>query len=134
MIWLNPGLCSVLKQSLLSISANALKSCMMSISSEISFESIHKICKKMHPHPNHVIPNFPSTNEIYDCCSSEHAALLSNIVCMGRQLKFEVMNERMNESFIFLLSRNFCNEKQLVNTYRKCIEMYSRRCSNHVIT
>ena len=91
-IWLNPGLSPVLKQSLLSISAKALRSCMMSNSTDISFESIQKICKKCTPTQimsyQTSLHLHKSINEMYDYCTSELVTLLSNIVCMGRQLKF----------------------------------------------
>ena len=38
-IWLTPELSAVMKQSLLSISANALRSCMMSFNCDVSFET-----------------------------------------------------------------------------------------------
>ena len=49
-LWLTPELSSVMKQALLSISANALRSCMMSYCNDISFETIHKRCKKVPLH------------------------------------------------------------------------------------
>ena len=48
-IWLTPELSTVAKQALLSISANALRNCMMLNCSEISFERIHSICEKSTP-------------------------------------------------------------------------------------
>ena len=48
-IWLTPNLSSDLKQNLLSISANALRSCVSFQSNDISFENIHKINKKSTP-------------------------------------------------------------------------------------
>ena len=45
-IWLTPFLSCVLKQSLLSISANALRSCLRHDGFDISFEGIHKVHKK----------------------------------------------------------------------------------------
>ena len=48
-IWLTPEINAVMKQALLFISANALRSCMLSNCGEISFERIHSICKKCTP-------------------------------------------------------------------------------------
>ena len=45
-IWLTPELISSSKQALLSISENALRSCMMSNCSKLSFVRIHSICRK----------------------------------------------------------------------------------------
>ena len=46
-IWLTPTLASDLKHSLLSISANALRSCLMFKGFDISFDFIHKIQKNV---------------------------------------------------------------------------------------
>ena len=54
-LWLNPCLDSVTKQSILSVSANALRSCMMSNNNEISFDKIHKICKNVPPYRSYLI-------------------------------------------------------------------------------
>ena len=48
-LWLTPELCSPMKQALLSISANALRSCMLSNCCEVSFVKIHSISKKCTP-------------------------------------------------------------------------------------
>ena len=48
-IWLTPLISCSMKQSLLSISANALRRCVMLNCNEISFVNIHKICKKSTP-------------------------------------------------------------------------------------
>ena len=47
-IWLKPELSSTLKQSLLSMSALALRTC-LNIEHELSFEKLHKQCKKSTP-------------------------------------------------------------------------------------
>ena len=46
---MTPTLTSDLKQSLLSVSANALRSCLPYQSFDVSFENIHKIAKKVPP-------------------------------------------------------------------------------------
>ena len=48
-IWQTPQICCTMKQALLSISANALRSCMLLNSSELSFVRIHLICQKCTP-------------------------------------------------------------------------------------
>ena len=45
-VWLTPGLSANSKQLLLSASANALRSCVLCNSNEISFSNVHKINKK----------------------------------------------------------------------------------------
>ena len=48
-IWLSPEINSQMKQTLLSVSANALRSCLMYNNAEMSFIRIHEICKKCTP-------------------------------------------------------------------------------------
>ena len=47
--WLTPEISCVMKQALLSVSANALRSCMLYNCPEISFERIRSICNKCTP-------------------------------------------------------------------------------------
>ena len=49
MLWLTPELSSTMKQALLSISANALRSCMLYNCSKISFVRIYTMCRKCTP-------------------------------------------------------------------------------------
>ena len=92
-IWLTPELNNSLKQSLLSISANALRSCVMFYSNEISFENIHKQCEKSTPkqislyHISlnlHKLLNFDPENITF-----EHLTVLEQLVCTGRQLNYQ---------------------------------------------
>ena len=48
-IWLTPDLHSELKQNLLSLSANALRSCVTYHSSDVSFKNIHVKIRKVPP-------------------------------------------------------------------------------------
>ena len=48
-IWLTPTVSHDLKHNLMSISANALRNCLKFNSLDVSFENIHKICKKSTP-------------------------------------------------------------------------------------
>ena len=45
-IWLTPGISHDMKQNLLSISANALRTCLRHYGHDVSFESLHKIHEK----------------------------------------------------------------------------------------
>ena len=118
MIWLTPRRSSVLKQSLLSIAANALRSCMMSNNCEISFESIHKICKKCTPTQimsyQTSLQLYKTTNEIYEHCTSEHVTLLDNIVCTGRQLKFEIIRSNRSKIGMNTISNKFYHISKLI--------------------
>ena len=48
-VWLTSDLNSPMKQNLLLISANALHTCLMRANYDVSFESLHKNCKKCTP-------------------------------------------------------------------------------------
>ena len=110
-LWLTPSLGSALKQSLISISANALRSCMMSYSTEISFETIHKMCKKCTPSQimsyQTSLHLYKTIGDIYENCSSEHVALLNNIICTRRQIKFEVVRSNNCKIGMNTLSNKF---------------------------
>ena len=48
-IWLTPDLNAQMRQNLLSISANALRTCLRRDCFDISFENLHRTCKKSTP-------------------------------------------------------------------------------------
>ena len=91
-LWLTPELSSVIKHLLLSTSANALRTCMLFNNVLISFEAIHKSCKKCTP--NQImffqisLQVHKTVNDISQLCTTEHALLLNNVVCTSRQLMF----------------------------------------------
>ena len=96
-IWLTPNISHVMKQSLLSISANALRSCLMYNCKEISFENIHILCKKSTPKQitsyQTAISLHKVLNSLDQECSSEHVRILNNMVCTRRQLRFEIIKD-----------------------------------------
>ena len=110
-LWLTPELCANLKQALLSISANALRSCMMRNCSEISFVRIHTICRKCTP--AQIMPYLSSiqlhktVNEIPESFTTEHVHLLDNIICTRRQLKFEIFRNNRTKIGMNCLSNKF---------------------------
>ena len=118
-IWLTPELSSVMKQALLSISANALRSCMMSYSSELSFIRIHTMCKKCTPIQ---IMSFQMSlhlhktiTELYISCTTEMATLLSNIICTRRQLNFEIIKNNRSKIGMNCISNKFYHISKLVS-------------------
>ena len=93
-IWLTPSLSAQSKQNLLSISANALRSCMMFNSNEISFEDVHKSCKKSTPKQ---IMNYQMSLKLHKIlneksfeCSLEYVRVVDQIVCPRRQILFRI--------------------------------------------
>ena len=92
-VWLTTELNSQLKQSLLSISANALKSCMMYGNNLISFVDIHKNNAKCTPMQ---IAMYQSSLILYKALNSDElthdiVSILTQMVCTSRQLKFEIL-------------------------------------------
>ena len=89
-IWLNPQLSACMQQELLSISANALRSCMM--------YNCAKICKKSTPKQKMLyqisLKLYKLMKEINDCCTFEHVTLADQIICTRRQSTYEIQNCR----------------------------------------
>ena len=100
-IWLTPELSSSMKQSLLSISANALRSCTISNCTEISFERLHIISRKCTPSQimsyQSSLQLFKTVNEIFDTCTSQSVELINNVICTGRQLNFEIIRNNRSK-------------------------------------
>ena len=96
-IWLTPSISAIMKQSLLSISANALRSCMLVNCSEVSFEMIHSICKKSTPKQIMLYPIALKLHRILtdlnEKCTFEHVTVLTNMVCTSRQTAFEILKD-----------------------------------------
>ena len=117
-LWLTPGLSSALKQSLLSISANVLRSFMMSYSAEISFETIHKMCRKCTPAQIMAYQTslhlHKTISEINENCTSEHVTLLNNIICTGRQLKFEIIRSNRSKIGMNTLGNKFHHISKMI--------------------
>ena len=118
-IWLTPELSAVMKQALLSISANALRNCMLSNCSEVSFDSIHKICNKCTPSQimsyQQALNLHKKLNEIYVSCTTEHASLISNLVCTRRQLRFEIIRSNKCKIGMNTLSNKFLHISKLIS-------------------
>ena len=92
-IWLMPTLNSDLKQDLLSISANALRSCIRHDGFDVSFEDIHKIHRKCTPKQimlyQQAIQLHKAINQVDFPQSLEHVTIVEQTVCTSRQLKFK---------------------------------------------
>ena len=79
----------------MSISANALRNCLNFNSLDVSFENIHKMCKKSIPIQ---ITLFQLSLHLYKCFvyefnvpNFEQITILNQITCSRRQLKFELI-------------------------------------------
>ena len=91
-VWLTPGLSANSKQLLLSASANALRSCVLCNSNEISFLNVHKINKKCTPDQimlyQIAIELHKTINNYPDLPSTNTVRILDQIVCTRRQNLF----------------------------------------------
>ena len=84
-----------LKQNLLSISANALRSCLTNHVFDISFDALHKTHKKCTPSR---IMYYQMSLNLYKIINStdhelsfEVITVLNQIICSSRQLKFKIL-------------------------------------------
>ena len=110
-LWLTPQLCPMMKQAILSISANALRSCMMSNSTELSFIRIHAICQKCTPSQimsyQAAIHLYKVTNEVFETCSTEQALFLNNVIRTRRQTMFEILKSNRSKIGMNALCNKF---------------------------
>ena len=93
-IWLTPNISCDAKHNLLSISANALRSCLMYDGFNISFENIHKVNLKCTPAQimlYQIAIYLHRTLNFEKCPTFEQTTVLEQIVCGGRQLRFEII-------------------------------------------
>ena len=90
-----PNKCLDMKQKLLSISANALRSCLGHVEFDTSFDDLQKINKKCTTKQIIFYQMFLKLhkllNEHENSLSFEHVTLLDQILCIGRQIKFQIL-------------------------------------------
>ena len=98
-IWLTPNLSPDMKQSLLSISANALRSC-LNLDFDISFENVHKIGKKCTPNQITLYQISLRLHKMLNdpVMKTETLHVIEQSVFTGRQLTFNIL--RNNNSKI----------------------------------
>ena len=92
-IWLTPIILAAIKQSLLSVSANALRSC-LHCESDISFETIHLKSKKCTPKQimsyQIALQLHKTVNACYNSITTENICVFEQTVFTRRQLTFEI--------------------------------------------
>ena len=101
-VWLSPDLNSSCKHDLLAVSALALRSCLMTERSDISFINLHKYHNKCTPGQimfyQISLLLFKLVNENENVPSLSFVNLLEQVVCTRRQIMFEC--HRANHSKI----------------------------------
>ena len=94
---MTPSISSVMKQSLLSVSANALRSCVLANCNDISFETVHSVSKKSTPKQimlyQVALKLHKLIQELNEKCTFEHVTILSNVICTSRQTTFEILKD-----------------------------------------
>ena len=82
----------------MSLSANALRTCIMKDNYDVSFENIHKRCKKCTPYQITLYQSslilFKTVNENLEDLTFEQITTFNQIICTGRQITFDI--ERNN--------------------------------------
>ena len=94
-VWLTMDLKCQLKQDLLSVSANALKSCLWLGHDMISFHDLRKINSKCSPNQ---IAMYQRSLTLYRAVNAEVitfeiVTVLNQMVCTRRQVKFEILRD-----------------------------------------
>ena len=131
--WLTPNIACDLKQNLLSISANALRNCLVHNGFTVSFEVLHKTHLKCTPKQimlYQISLNLHRVLNSLDSISNEQATVLDQIICGRRQLRFEIMRNYQGKigmnttanKFIYvsnqigldLLNLNFAHYKKIM--------------------
>ena len=94
-IWLTPNLSSIMKQDLLSISANGLRACMSNYSLDLSYEKLHALNKKCTPSQIMLYQTSLNLYKIFNhnelCPNFEVSTLMDQIILTSRQNNFQML-------------------------------------------
>ena len=93
-VWLTPNLSPEMKQSLLSISANALRSC-LNFSYDLSFENVHKLSKKCTPNQIMLYQISLKLHKVLNdpVLKTETLYVIEQSVFTSRQTTFEILRD-----------------------------------------
>ena len=110
-IWLTPDLSPDLKQNLLSISANALRSCVNFSGYDVSFENIHIVNKKSTPKQlmkyQIAISLHKLINVNPESLNFDQVMVMDQVVCTGRQLRFQVLRKYNHKIGMNIMANKF---------------------------
>ena len=87
-----------MKQSLLSVSANALRSC-LNLSFDVSFENVHKLSKKCTPNQIMLYQSSLKLHKMLNdpIVTTETLHIIEQSVFTGRQITFEIVRQNNNK-------------------------------------
>ena len=116
-IWLTPDINSTLKQSLLSVSALALRSCLYT-NSELSFVNLHIQCQKCTPKQimlyKVAICLHKTFNEIDPHLKTETIRLFEQIICSRRQINFKLFRDNVYKIGMNTAANKFYHINELI--------------------
>ena len=112
-IWLNHFLSPEFKQKLLSISANALRSCLKNKAFGVSFVNVHRISKKCTPTQillyNQAIQLHKTVNHKDFPSTLDDVTLVDQTVCTSRQLRFKIFrNNKLKVGLNMPTNKLYC--------------------------
>ena len=94
-VWLTVNIGAQLKHDLLAASAKALRSCVLNVNFDASYENIHLQAKKCTPKQITLylqsLQLHKMITDLFDSCTKEHALFLDKIVCTRRQILFQMI-------------------------------------------
>ena len=114
-VWLTPNLSSEMKQSLLSVSANALRSC-LNLDYDLSFENVHKISKKCTPKQ---VTLYQISLNLYITLNvpflrTETITVLEQSVFTRRQTNFEILRANLTKIGMNTLANKFYHITKMI--------------------
>ena len=116
-IWLTPNINCNLKHDLLSISANALRTCLSHVGFNVSFVDIHKINSKCTPQQ---IMLYQIALNLHKFLNSdlpltfEKISLFDQMVCGRRQSKFEILRNFQGKIGMNTMANKFYHISKLI--------------------
>ena len=121
-IWLTSELSATLKHNLMCISANALRSCLMSDNYDVSFENIHLKCKKSTPSQitlyQSALKLHRTLNENLDDLNFEQITVFNQMICTGRQTNFQITRNNCFKIGMNTTSNKFYSLNNLIGLDR----------------
>ena len=101
-----------MKQCILSISANALRTCLMNDNYEVSFENIHSKCKKCTPKQIALYQSslklHKTLNDNQNDLSFEQITVFDQVRCSTRQTTFEIEQNNTFKIGMNTTANKFC--------------------------
>ena len=114
-VWLTPNLSSEMKQSLLSLSANALRSC-LNLDYDLSFDNVHKISKKCTPKQIMMYQISLNLHKVLNSplLTTEIITVFEQSVFTPRQVNFEIFRTNQTKIGLNTVANKFYHITKLI--------------------